>query len=202
MVRYRFVFAALAIMILATAGALVLSSRLGTAPDLHGTLLDPPLPAADFALETAGGERLGPQAFRGQLVVLFFGFTNCPDICPMTMHRLSEAMAELGDRADQVQVILVSVDPERDPPEVIDGYAKRFDPRFLGLTGSDEELRVVTSSYGIFYARNEVEGETGYTVDHSASTLVLDRNGNLRLVWPFDTSAEAMAHDLQHLIRR
>lgn len=202
MARYRFVIAALAIMILATAAALALGSRLGQPAELHGTLLDPPLPAAEFVLATAGGETAGPQDFRGQLVVLFFGFTNCPDVCPMTMHRLATAMEQLGDRADQVQVILVSVDPERDPPDVIDGYARRFDPRFMGVTGTDEELRAVTSAYGIFYARTEVEGETGYTVDHSASTLVLDRNGDLRLIWPFDTEPEAMAHDLRYLIRR
>jgi protein SCO1 len=202
MARYRFVVAALAIMALATAGALVLGGRVGAVPQLHGTLLDPPLPASEFALVTSGGGEVGPGDFEGRLVVLFFGFTNCPDVCPMTMHRLAVAMEELGDRSDQVQVILVSVDPERDPPDRVDAYAKRFDPRFIGVTGSEDRIREVTRAYGIFYARAEVEGELGYTIDHSASTLVLSREGDLRMIWPFDTSAEAMAHDLRYLLRR
>ncbi len=202
MIRTRFLLAGAALALLAALAAVAVGIRLAALPELHGTLLDPPLPAAEFALTSADGGAVGPQDFRGRLVVLFFGFTNCPDVCPLTMHRLGSAMEELGDRADQVQVILVSVDPERDPPAKVDEYAKRFHPSFIGVTGSDDELRTVTSSYGIYYARTEVEGALGYTVDHSASTLVLDRNGGLRMIWPFDTTPEGMASDLRYLIRR
>jgi protein SCO1 len=202
MIRKRFLFAGLAIALLGTGTALALGGRLAGPPELHGTLLDPPLPAAEFALQTAGGAATGPQDFRGRLVVLFFGFTHCPDVCPLTMQRLGAAMQELGDRADQVQVILVSVDPERDPPDAIDAYAKRFHPGFLGVSGTEEEVRAVASAYGMFFARNEVGGAAGYTVDHSASTLVLDRDGQLRMIWPFDTTSEKLASDLRYLIRR
>jgi protein SCO1 len=200
--RKRFVVAALAIVLLGTVAAAALNARLARAPELHGTVLEPPLPAAEFALTTSGGDRIGPQHFRGSVVVLFFGFTNCPDVCPLTLQRLAGAMDALGDRADGVQVILVSVDPERDTPEAVDDYARRFHARFAGVTGTEEELRQVASRYGIFFAANPVDGETGYTVDHSASTLVLDRNGRLRMIWPFDTQAEDFASDLAWLLRR
>jgi protein SCO1 len=202
MIRKRFLLTGIGLMLVATGAALALAGPLSRTPELHGTLLHPPLPAAGFELATSGGETVGPQDFRGQLVVLFFGFTNCPDVCPLTMHHLSVAMEALGNRADQVQVVLVSVDPERDPPERVDGYAKRFHPAFVGVTGGDAELREITSAYGIFYARTELDGEAGYTIDHSASTLVLDRNGDLLMIWPFDTPGEAMAADLRYLLRR
>jgi protein SCO1 len=189
-------------MVLATGAALTVAGPLRPGPTLHGTLLDPPLPAAEFSLTSGGGVTVGPQDFRGRLVVLFFGFTNCPDVCPLTMQNLAMAMDGLGDRADQVQVILVSVDPERDPPDRVDWYAGRFNPSFIGVTGSDDELRAITSAYGIFYARADVEGDAEYTIDHSASTLVLDRRGDLRMIWPFDTPGDAMAADLRYLLRR
>jgi protein SCO1 len=202
MLRKRFLFAGLAIMLFGTGTALALGGRLSRAPELHGTLLNPPLPAAEFALASSGPAPVGPQHFRGKLVVLFFGFTACPDVCPLTMQRLGAAMHELGDRADQVQVILVSVDPDRDPPERVDAYAKAFHPSFVGVTGSEDELRAVASSYGIFFARNPDAGGAGYSVDHSASSLVLDRTGQLRMIWPFDTSSEDLASDLRYLLRR
>jgi protein SCO1 len=202
MIRKRFLFAGLAVMLLGTGTALALGSRLQRAPELHGTLLDPPLPAAQFDLRSSGPDPVGPQNFRGKVVVLFFGFTACPDVCPLTMQRLAAAMHELGERAGDVQVILVSVDPERDTPAEVDEYARRFHPSFVGVTGTEEELRATASSYGIFFARNESGSAAGYTVDHSASTLVLDRTGQLRMIWPFDTTGEQFAGDLRYLLRR
>jgi protein SCO1 len=202
MVRMRFVVAALAIVLLGTATAVAVGARAGRAPELHGTLLEPPLPAAEFLLTSAGGDRTGPQEHRGRIVVLFFGFTSCPDVCPLTLQRLAGAMRSLGDRGDDVQVILVSVDPDRDTPEAVNDYARSFDPRFIGVTGSETELREVASRYGIFFAANPVEGESGYSVDHTASTLVLDRRGRLAMIWPFDTAEEELASDLGWLLRR
>jgi protein SCO1 len=190
-----------ALVALVAAGALTLSARLGPPPELHGTLLDPPLPAKAFALTSAGGARIGPETFRGKVTVLFFGFTHCPDVCPLTLQRLASAMAELGDRAGEVQVVLVSVDPERDPPGVVDAYARRFHPSFRGVTGTEEEVRAVAGAYGIFFARSPGSEAAGYSVDHSASTLVLDRDGGLRLIWPFDVGSDALAADLRYLLR-
>jgi protein SCO1 len=202
MIRKRIFFAGLAIMLLGTGTALAIGGRLERAPELHGTLLDPPLPAAQFELMSSGPEPVGPQNFRGKVTVLFFGFTACPDVCPLTLQRLAGAMHELGDRANDVQVILVSVDPDRDPPQKVDEYARRFHPGFVGVTGTEEELRAVASSYGIFFAKNESGSEAGYSVDHSASTLVLDRTGHLRMIWPFDTTSDQFASDLRYLLRR
>jgi len=200
--RKRFVVAALAIVLLGSAAAAAMATRAGRAPELHGTLLQPPLPAAEFLLTSAGGDRTGPQEHRGRLVVLFFGFASCPDVCPLTLQRLSGAIGSLGDRGDDVQVILVSVDPDRDTPEATNDYAQSFDPRFIGVTGSEDELREVASRYGIFFAANPVEGESGYSVDHTASTLVLDRRGRLAMIWPFDTAEAELASDLAWLLRR
>jgi protein SCO1 len=202
MMRKRVFFAGLAIILLGTGSALAIGGRLAPPPELHGTLLEPALPARPFALASAGGERIGPADFRGSVVVLFFGFTSCPDVCPLTLHRLAAALGELGERAADVQVILVSVDPERDPPETVDAYARRFHPNFRGVTGTETELRAVASSYGIFFATNPGSEGAGYSVDHSASTLVLDRDGGLRMIWPFDVASDALASDLRYLLRR
>jgi protein SCO1 len=201
MLRTRFVVAALGIMLVSSTAALALSGRLNRPAELHGTLLEPPLPAAAFALHSGGPAPVGPAEFRGKLVVLFFGFTSCPDVCPLTMNRLAAAMEALGERASDVQVVLISVDPDRDPPESVNEYARRFHPSFVGVTGTEEELRAVASSYGIFFAKSPDESGS-YTVDHSASTLVLDREGQLRLIWPFDTASEDLASDLRYLLRR
>jgi protein SCO1 len=165
----------------------------------HGTLIEP-MAVPDFTLVSADGE-VRKSDFEGQLVVIFFGFTACPDVCPDTMGRLARAVRMLDPReAEQIQVLLVSVDPERDGPAEIDRYASRFDERFRGLTGSREQIATVASGYGIFFEETPLEGG-GYTVDHSAYTIVLNRQGETVLIWRYGLDAEDLADDLRYLIR-
>jgi protein SCO1 len=168
----------------------------------HGTLLDPPMEAPDFELESADGA-LAKDDLAGQLVVLFFGFTHCPDVCPDTMARLARAMRELDERQqEQIQVVLVSVDPERDSPDKLQQYAGAFHPSFIGATARQEEIDRIASGYGIYQVRVPLEGEEGYTIDHTAAVLVLNRRGETVLIWSYGTTSEEMASDLAFLLRR
>jgi protein SCO1/2 len=168
-------------------------------PALHGTYLEPPLEAADFELTSADG-RISKSSYEGRLVVLFFGYTLCPDVCPTTMSRLRRTMEILGSEADQIQVIMVSVDPERDTPENVSSYARAFNRNFIGLTGTQEEIDRVAADYGIFHAKAEGSANTTYLVDHTAAVMVLDRNGDTRLIWSFEITPEEMAEDLRYLV--
>lgn len=170
-------------------------------PELHGTSVDPPLEvSADLVLASADGPvRLDD--FQGQIVVLFFGYTSCPDVCPLTLQRAARALELLGPEADEVRVVFVSVDPERDTPARAAEYTSAFGPRVTGLSGTPEQIRAAAAAFGIYHARGEPSSEGGYLVDHTVRTLVLDRDGALRLIWPDDVSAEAMAADLRYLLR-
>jgi protein SCO1 len=165
----------------------------------HGTHLSPPLPAAAFTLESEDGP-VSLSDFRGQAVVLFFGYTSCPDVCPTTLLRLGDALEQLGDAREDVQVVFVSVDPERDTPRRADRYAKAVDPSFVGLSGTPEEVARVASQYGIYYAKAVGSEATGYLVDHSATVTVLDRRGRVALLWSPDVEAGPMAEDLRALV--
>ncbi|MDX1531882.1 MAG: SCO family protein [Rhodothermales bacterium] len=167
--------------------------------EVHGTLLDPPMPSEGFSLTSAEGP-VRAEDFRGRFVVLSFGYTSCPDVCPATLARLAQAMRLLGDEADEVQVVFVSVDPERDSPERATTYAAGFDERFVGVSGTSGEVAEVADAFSIFYARAESDSEAGYLVDHTATTIVLDPAGNTRLLWSHGTDAEAMAADLRALL--
>lgn len=157
---------------------------------------------SDFSLTTHHGEEARLSDFRGQVAILYFGYTYCPDVCPTTLSTLAEAMDELSpaDR-EQVQVVMVSVDPERDTPEVLADYLAHFDPAFLGLTGTQEEIARAAEAFGIYYQKSEGSPASGYLVDHTATVSVLDKDGRLQLLFPFETPAEDIAADLQHLIR-
>jgi protein SCO1/2 len=197
---------AVALVLLAIAGGFLLGrARAGGAGTLHGSLIDPPLAATDFVLASGDGP-VALSDFRGKVTVLFFGYTFCPDVCPYMLQRLRAARDLLGPAGQDVQVVFISVDPERDSPARTTAYARGFDPSFVGLSGSTPEVAAVASSFGIFYARAEPDrvapddaGEF-YLVDHSATVLVLDRDGAIRLMWPGEASAEEMAGDLAWLL--
>jgi len=168
----------------------------------HGMILQATAPAADFTLTAHTGEQVSLSDFRGKWVVLYFGYTFCPDVCPLTLADLARAVRLLdAKQADRVQVMMISVDPERDTPQRLAQYAPAFHPAFLGLTGSEEALAAAATPFGIYYARQEVGGASGYLVDHTASVTVLDDQGRVRLIWPFGVSAEMMAEDLRGLVR-
>ncbi len=166
-----------------------------------GMLMDPLAPVNDFSLTAAGGKPVRLSDFRGKLVALYFGYTYCPDVCPTTLAELAAGMRDLGADAQQVQVIFISVDPARDTPERLADYVANFDPSFIGITGSPEEIAAVATPLGIYYQAHEGTAATGYLVDHTATVMVLDRQGRLRLLLPFGTTGAQAASDLRALLR-
>jgi protein SCO1/2 len=170
-------------------------------PEYKGTDIS----GADFGrqlnLTDHNGVRRSLADFRGKLIVLFFGYTHCPDVCPTTLADVARALAELGpDQAARVQVLFVSVDPERDTPAMLKAYVPYFHPAFLGLHGSPEEVAAAAKEFRIVYRRHVEAGASGYLVDHTAGSYVLDGKGRLRLFLPFAQPAPDIAHDLRLLL--
>jgi protein SCO1/2 len=170
-------------------------------PAFNGITVQSPERAANFTLTTAGGEKVSLKQFRGKVVLLYFGYTYCPDVCPATMTELKRAINALGRDDDKVQVLMISVDPLRDTPEKVDEYVKHFHPSFIGLGGTEDEILAATTPLGIFYEKHEGTPDSGYLVDHTATVTVIDKDGYLRLVYPFDTPGEDIAADLEMLIK-
>lgn len=141
------------------------------------------------------------EEFRGKAVVLFFGFTHCPDICPTTLADVAGALKKLGADAARVQLLFVTVDPERDTREVLAQYVPAFDPRFLGLYGDAEATMRTAKEFRIYFAKNPGSAPGAYTVDHSAQGFVYDPQGRLRLIIRPDRIAQDLAEDLRTLLR-
>lgn len=138
--------------------------------------------------------------FRGKVVAMFFGYTQCPDVCPITMAKLGEAMKILGDDAAQVQGLFVTVDPKRDTPQVLAQYVRSFHPTFLGLYGDEQATQRTAKEFKVYYQAHQTNDHGAYPVDHSGQVFVFDREGRLRLVMKSDLPAEAMARDLRLLV--
>jgi protein SCO1/2 len=166
----------------------------------HGTLLQSPSKAHDFSLVSHTGQRVKLSDYRGKLVLLYFGYTFCPDVCPATLSEIAGAMEILVEDSDEVQVIMVSVDPERDTPSKLADYVAHFHPAFLGVTGTPDQIAEIATFYGIFYEKNQGSVATGYLVDHTATVTVVDQEGHVKLIFPFGTPAEAIAEDLDYLL--
>jgi len=167
----------------------------------HGTVIQSPEPSFDFTLTSMNGD-VSLSDYRGKLVLIYFGYTFCPDICPATLANVGQALREIGAKAEDVQLIMISLDPERDTPEKLAEYVAHFYPSFIGITGSDEKLAEITSLYGIFYEKHEGTAATGYLIDHTATLLVIDREGYLKLVFPFGVTTEEIADDLKYMLRQ
>jgi protein SCO1/2 len=160
-------------------------------------------PAADFVLTDQDGEPFGKADLAGKVSYLYFGFTNCPNVCPVGLANLAmlNRLLTPEERA-KVQIVFISVDPERDTPEVLHDYVPFFDASFVGLTGSAEEIAAMAKDYGVFYNAHPLEGTDDYTVDHSSTVYLLDPRGNLLATYRHDQLAngEAMAKDLRRVL--
>jgi protein SCO1/2 len=173
-------------------------------PDLpRGTTYGEPFPPAmDFTLTREDGSVFRLSAYRGNLILLFFGYTSCPDVCPTTLAELNLALERFDtDAAAQIKVLFVTVDPERDTPERVQEYVDHFNTDFIGLSGSEEELAHVWNGYGIFREIPEGASASGYLVNHTARVTLIDREGNLRISFPYDAPVEDMVHDLKLMLR-
>ena len=156
--------------------------------------------ARDFDLPDAQGQRRRLADFKGRVVVVFFGFTHCPDVCPTTMAELAAVKAALGADGDRVQGIFITVDPERDTPELLRAYLGNFDKSFVALRGTDEETKALAKHFKVFYAKVPGKTEGNYTIDHTAGSYVFDAKGSVRLFTRHGAGADALKSDLQLLL--
>ncbi len=154
----------------------------------------------NFSLIDHNGRRVALADLRGKAVALFFGYTHCPDVCPTTLSDFAEAMRQLGPDADRVQVIFVTVDPERDTPELLAQFVPAFDPRFLGASTDAEGLSRMAKDFKVVYQKTAVKSSDDYLIDHSAGTYVFDPAGRLRLLMPYGSKPEAIVQDLKTLL--
>jgi protein SCO1/2 len=156
--------------------------------------------AKDFQLPDADGKVRSLADFRGKLVAVFFGYTQCPDVCPTTMAELAEAKKLLGAEADKLQVVFITVDPARDTPQVLKGYMGNFDPTFIALRPTPQQLEAVAKDFKVYYKKAEGATATSYTMDHSAATYVYDTKGQLRLYARYGAGPQALASDFRLLL--
>jgi protein SCO1/2 len=190
----------LRLLLLAALAALALAGC--GAHTFKGTVLEPPNEAPDFTLTDQSGQPFRLSEQRGNVVMLFFGFTNCPDVCPTAMADAAAVKRQLGADGERLKVALISVDPERDTPELMGRYVKMFDPSFIGLSGAQAELDPVIKAYGVTAVRRDLPGSAlKYTMDHSAFLYVIDQTGQWRLVFSPDATVSDIASDVGYLLK-
>ena len=158
--------------------------------------------ARDFQLTDHNGQPRSIKDFAGKVVVMFFGYTQCPDVCPTSMTELVEVKKLLGKDGERLQGLFVTVDPQRDTPEVLKAYMGNFDPTFLALYTTPDKLQQVAKDYKVFYKKVDGKTETSYTMDHSAGSYIYDTKGQLRLYARYDSGAKAMAADIAQLLKQ
>ena len=169
---------------------------------LHGTDLRKEDIGGDFTLTDGDGKPFNLSDLKGKVVVLSFGYTNCPDVCPTELLTQNDVLKQLGDQAKDVKVAFVSIDPERDTPEVIGKYAKQFNPDFIGLTATgDQSLPVIKQQYRVVSAKvNQGADSNTYLVDHTAGAYLVDKNGDVAVFEPYGSEPAAIAADIKTLL--
>ena len=158
--------------------------------------------AKDFELTDHNGQARHLADFAGKIVVVFFGYTQCPDFCPTTMTELLEVKKALGKDGERLQVLFVTVDPARDTPEVLKAYTANFDPAFLGLYTTPDKLAALTKDFKAYYKKVEGKTPTSYTMDHSAGSYVYDTQGKLRLFTRYGSGVPALTQDIAQLLKQ
>ena len=172
------------------------------AQNLKSGVFDPPRAAPEIALPASTGKPFKLSSLRGKVVVLEFGYTHCPYVCPVSLASLAQARTQLGAAAADVQVVFVTVDPERDSASHLRTYLAKFDPTFIGISGSPEQIHGVLRDYGISVSKQVIEGKADYQLGHSSYLYFVDRRGMLRALMPFGRPAADIAHDLAILLKK
>ena len=170
------------------------------APQFNGIDITGAEYARELALPDVDGRQRSLADFKGKVTVVFFGYTQCPDVCPTTMLELAEVKKALGADGARVQGVFVTVDPERDTPEVLKAYVNNFSPDFVALRGSLDQTKAAAKAFKVYFAKVPGNTEGSYTVDHTAGSYVFDAQGKVRLFTRYGTGAEALKHDLQLLL--
>ena len=191
----------IAISALSISATAVLTACSESAVEFRGVNITGADYARDFSLTDHNGQRRSLKDLRGKVVVVFFGFTQCPDVCPTSMPELAEVNAALGADGERLQGIFISVDPERDTLELLKAYMENFDPSFLALRPTPEQLPALTKNFKIYYKKVDGTTPTSYTMDHSAGSYVYDPQGRLRIYHRYGSGAEALTQDVRTLLK-
>jgi protein SCO1/2 len=166
-----------------------------------GTLIDPPHSVEDFTLTDQHGRAFRLSDEHNRLALIYFGYTYCPDVCPMTLADMVRVKQLLQEKADDVAFVMITVDPERDTPQILGRRLAVFDPSFVGLAGEKAALQRVWNDFGVYVEREETKGSAaGYLMAHSASLYLVDQQRRLRLIYPFGAKPEAIASDIVHIL--
>jgi protein SCO1/2 len=195
---------AVAIAALVAVFLLLVKPRLGSYTP-YGTQLLSPRAAFDFSLTGPEGQPVGLADFKGKAVYVFFGFVNCPDVCPTTLQELGKVYKALNPaEQSRVQVVLITADPERDTPQRLAQYVKAFSPSFLGLGGSLKDIATTAQGYGVFFEKNQIKSPSEYNVAHTASVFLIDPAGNLNLIYSNGKTADTqkMLRDLRWVLSK
>lgn len=170
-------------------------------PSFHGVDITGAEYARDLQLTDPSGQLRSLKDFRGKVVVMFFGYTQCPDVCPTSLQELAEAKRLLGPEVERLQGVFVTIDPERDTPELLKAYMANFDPSFIALRGTPEQTAAVAKEFKIYYKKVEGKTPTSYTMDHSAGSYIFDSAGHVRVFHRYGSGAQALADDVRTLLR-
>ena len=199
--RRRLIALGLAGTLMMALAALAACDRVASPASFKGIDITGAEYARDFDLPDVDGRRRHLADFKGKVVVVFFGYTQCPDVCPTTMLELAQVKKELGPAGERVQGIFITIDPERDTPEVLKAYVGNFSPDFVALRGDVEETKAAAKAFKVFFAK--VPGQTtgSYTMDHTAGSYVFDAAGKVRLFTRYGTGSESLKSDLQQLLK-
>jgi protein SCO1 len=201
--HYFFLGVGLALIFTAILGATVFARPYA----YQGSIIDPPLQVGDFELVDQYEQPFRMSEYLEsdpdiRAVLVFFGYTYCPDVCPITLIEFKQVKTLLGEQAEHLRFVFITVDPERDDPEKLRRHMDIYDPTFIGLTGDQTRLEEVWYRFGVFQAKQEVGSSGGYLVDHTSRVYVLDRNGDIGLTFGFGMGSDAMAQDLRQMIRQ
>jgi len=197
--RRRLVTVAAVIVVSALVGWLTLQWL--TPHPYSGTVMQAPTAAPSMdGLVWDDGTPVDVTELGGELVLVYFGYTSCPDVCPTTMVSVERALDEIGDDVERVRVLMISIDPARDDAARVGEYVRSFDPAFRGVSGPVDDVERVASTYGIYFARDEPLEGGGYTMSHTSTLLGIDPDGHLRIVWPSVLDPDALAADITELL--
>jgi len=184
--------------------AMGLTALAGCSYEYNGTSYDPPMPAAEVTGTNWDGSEFHMSDLQGKVALVFFGYTSCPDICPFTLANMTQVYTLLGDKAEDVAVVFISVDPDRDTPEQLAQYIPAFNDAFYGVYIPEPALDQTKQDYFVYAEKNypeDSQSSLDYLIDHTGWIYVIDRKGDMRLVFEHDASADQIAADVEHLLK-
>jgi protein SCO1 len=188
--RLLIIAAAICVLVGGIGGGIWLSQRFDTSAISSR-------PAATFSLTDQNGQAVSDENYRAQALLVFFGFIRCPDVCPTSMSYAADLLTALGPEAERLQVLFITVDPERDTPDALKDYLTNFDPRIVGLTGTPEQIAAVAATFGVYYAKRPLDGMDDYTMDHSTAFYFVGADGILQRAYSLQRGADEMTKEIR-----